>query len=265
MKEKVHSPPWELHLRALPVTPPPADPYLAKREWAFRLVERYFGAIPRRHPPPPVDSSEPPQDGERRAVVRKNAELPAVMIGYHVPRAVDADRASLDVVERLLGGGESARLHQDLVRRHEVATVVEANDTWGIDPELFWIYAQARPKKTAAALEERIDAVVGELRSKRVPDDELAKAKSQLRSEYVEGLKTVSGKANKLGFFETVFGDYRALFRLEDAWRAVSADDVQRVARTYLDRTHRTVVVLVPVPAPGRPASGRPPRPGGVS
>src|SRR5439155_26964423 len=124
---------------------------------------------------------------------------------------------------------------------------------------------QAGPRKAAPALEGRVDAGGGERRAKRVPDDELANAKSQLRSEYVEGLKTVSGKANKLGSFETVFGDYRALFRLEDAWRAVSADDVQRVARTYLDRTHRTVVVLVPVPAPGRPASGRPPRPGGVS
>ncbi|TMA36166.1 MAG: insulinase family protein [Deltaproteobacteria bacterium] len=232
---------------------------------AFRLVERDFGAIPRRRPPLPVDATEPPQDGERRVVVRKNAELPAVMIGYHAPRALDADRAPLDVVERLLSGGESARLHQDLVRRHEVATAVEANNTWGIDPDLFWIYAQARPKRTAAALEERIDAVVEGLQAKRVPDDELAKAKTQLRAEYVEGLKTVSGKANKLGFFETVFGDYRALFGLEDAWRAVTADDVQRVARTYLVPTHRTVVVLEPVPAPGRPAASRAPRPGGVS
>src|SRR5881398_2215406 len=232
---------------------------------AFRLVERDFGAIPRRRPPLPVDATEPPQDGERRVVVRKNAELPAVMIGYHAPRALDADRAPLDVVERLLSGGESARLHQDLVRRHEVATAVDANNSWGIDPDLFWIYAQARPKRTAAALQERIDAVVEGLQAKRVPDDELAKAKTQLRAEYVEGLKTVSGKANKLGFFETVFGDYRALFGLEDAWRAVTADDVQRVARTYLVPTHRTVVVLEPVPAPGRPAASRAPRPGGVS
>src|SRR5207237_1180666 len=133
--------------------------------------------------------------------------------------------------------------------------------SWGMDPDLFVIYAQARPKRTAAALEERVDAVDEGLQAKRVPDDELAKAKTQLRAEYVEGLKTVSGKANKLGFFETVFGDYRALFGLEDAWRAVTADDVQRVARTYLVPTHRTVVVLEPVPAPGRPAASRAPRP----
>ncbi|TMB05759.1 MAG: insulinase family protein [Deltaproteobacteria bacterium] len=238
---------------------------VARLREAFGRWRARLGAIPRRRPPLPVDATEPPQDGERRVVVRKNAELPAVMIGYHAPRALDPDRAPLDVVERLLSGGESARLHQDLVRSHEVATAVEANNTWGIDPDLFWIYAQARPKRTAAVLEERIDAVVEGLRAKPVPDDELAKAKRQLRAEYVEGLKTVSGKANKLGFFETVFGDYRALLGLEDAWRAVTADDVQRVARTYLVPTHRTVVVLEPVPAPGRPAASRAPRPGGVS
>ena len=232
---------------------------------AFQLVERYFGAIPRRRPPGPVAANEPPQDGERRVTVRKNAELPAIMIGYHAPRALDADRAPLDVIERLLSGGESSRLYEDLVRRHEVATAVEADNSWGIDPDLFWIYAQARPKKTAAKLEERIDAVVERLQSDRVPAEELAKAKRQLRAEYVAGLKTVSGKANKLGFFETVFGDYRALFHLEDAWQAVTTDDVQRVARAYLAPTRRTVVVLVPVPAPGRPAGERGPRPGGVS
>jgi predicted Zn-dependent peptidase len=59
----------------------------------------------------------------------------------------------------------------------------------------------------------------------------------------------VSGKANQLGFFETVLGDYRALFAIEDAWDQVTAADVQRVAQTYLVPAHRTVVVLQPIGA----------------
>jgi zinc protease len=231
---------------------------------ALRLVERYFGKIPRRPPPLPVDASEPPQDGERRVTVRKNAELPAVMIGYHGVRALDADRPALDVVERLLTGGESARLYEDLVRMREVATGVEANNQTGIDPDLFWIYAQARPKKTAADLEQRIDAVVARLAAEPVPAAELRKAKNQLAAELVKGLKTVSGKANQLGFFEVVFGDYRALFGLEAGWEAVTADDVRRVAGTYLRPAERTVVVLEPVPS-GQPVGDRPPHGGGTS
>ena len=230
---------------------------------AFALVQRYFGPIPRRKPPPSVDASEPAQDGERRAQVLKNAELPAVLIGYHGVRALDPERPVLDVIERVLDGGESARLHRDLIREHELATTIEADNVWGIDADLIWVYAQARPGKTAAELEHRIDAVMTRLATEPVTADELTTAKNQLRAELVRGLKTVSGKANQLGFFQTVFGDYRAILRLEAEWEAVTVDDVRRVAAKLLVPTQRTVIVLVPVPT-GRPAGERPPSMGAV-
>jgi len=229
----------------------------------FALVERYFGPIPRRKPPPPVEASEPPQEGERRAEVRKNAELPAVLIGYHGVRALDPERPVLDVIERVLDGGESARLHQDLIREHELATSVEADNVWGIDADLIWVYAQARPGKTALELEHRIDAVMARLATEPISADELTTAKNQLRAELVRGLKTVSGKANQLGFFQTVFGDYRAILLLEAEWEAVTIDDVLRVAAKLLVPSQRTVIVLVPVPT-GRPAGERPPSMGAV-
>src|SRR5262249_38512118 len=159
----------------------------------------------------------------------------------------------------LLSNGDSSRLYEDLVRGHEVATAVEASNDWGIDPDLFWIYAQARPKKTAAALEERIDAVVARLAREPVPEPELRKAKNKLAAQLIRNLKTVSGKANQLGYFETVLGDYRAMFGLESEWEKVDAAAVQRVARAHLQPALRTVIVLQPV-AEGRPAGEEPPR-----
>jgi predicted Zn-dependent peptidase len=219
---------------------------------ASALVERYFGKIAKHAPPPPVDASEPPQLGERRVEVRKQAELPALTIAYRGVAVRDAERPVLDVIERLLSGGESARLPEDLVREHELATGVEANNVWGIDPELFSVYAQARPGETAAALEKRIDAVLTGLVEKPVPPEELTKAKNQLRADLVRGLKTVSGKANQLGYFEVLLGDYRRLLGLDAEWDAVTAADVQRVARERFLATQRTVVVLVPMPADGK-------------
>jgi predicted Zn-dependent peptidase len=216
-------------------------------ETGFAQAERYFGRIPRRPPPAPVEAAEPEQNGERRILVRRPAELPSILMGYKGVRAVDPDRAPLDVLERLLAGGESARLDLDLVREKEIATEVGVNNAWGIDRELFWIYAQARPGETANALEARIDAVIANLAAEPVPADELQKAKNQLQSELVRGMKTVSGKANQLGYFDIVFGDYRALFGLEAAWEAVAAGDVQRVVRQYLVPEQRTVVVLQPL------------------
>ncbi len=220
-------------------------------EAAMTLVRRIFGPIPRRPPPPPVDAEEPVQDGERIIRVRKQAELPAVLLGYHGVRALDADRAALDVAARVLTGGESSRLTLDLVRTREVATSVGADLQWGIDPDLFLIYAKAKPGKTADDLLHGIDDGVARLGSDPVTPEELSRAKRQLRMELVKGLKTDSGKANQLGYFEVVFGDYRKLFDLEAAWDAVSAADVQRVASTYLRLEKRTTVVLQPVAAEG--------------
>jgi zinc protease len=230
---------------------------------AFALVEHYFGRIPRRPPPAPVLWAEPPQNGGRRIEVRKTAELPAVLIGWKGVPATAADRPALDLLERLLGGGESARLHRELVREREIATGVAADNGWGIDPDLFVVYAQARPGKTAAQLEEGIDAVLAKIVAEPVPAAELAKAKNQLRAELVRGLKTVSGKANQLGFFQIVFGDYRALFGLEAAWDAVTAADVQRAAATYLAPELATRVELVPL-AGGHGAGEGPPAKGAV-
>ena len=216
-------------------------------EAAVRLVERYFGRIPRRPPPAPVDAREPAPEGPRRAVVRKAAELPAMLVGWHGVRVADPDRAALDVVERLLGDGASSRLELDLVREHEIATEATADNAWTIDPELFTIYAQAAPGKTLAAVEERIGAVLQALAKTPVPADELAKAKTRLRADLVRSLKTVSGKANRIGFAEVVFGDHRALARVETEWAAVGAEDVRRVVGTYLAPDRKTVVLLDPV------------------
>jgi zinc protease len=218
---------------------------------AFARVGRAFGAIPRAAPPAPVDAQEPEQAGERRVVVRRVAELPAVMIGYKGVRATDADRPALEIAAQVLSGGESARLDRDLVRERELATAIQVDPGGGIDPDLFTFYAQARPGKTTAQIEARIEAIVGTLVAQGVGDDELRRAKRQLRAGMVKGLKTVSGKASQLGFSQVVFGDYRAIAGMEAQWEAVTADDVRRVVGRYLVKDQRTVVTLEPLARDG--------------
>jgi predicted Zn-dependent peptidase len=213
---------------------------------AFKLVDKYFGNIPSHTPPPPVNAAEPPQFGERRITLQKQAELPSVLVGWQAVRALDPDRAALDVVSKLLTGGDSARLDEDLVRKHELVTSVGTDLQWGIDTELFYLYAQARPGKTVKAIVDRIDAVLADMTKTPVTPAELATAKRQLRADYVKGLKTVGGKANQLGFFDVVFGDYKALFTLGDSWEPVTAEDVQRAIGKYLIPSHRNVVELQP-------------------
>jgi predicted Zn-dependent peptidase len=213
---------------------------------ALALVRQYFDSIPRGRPVVPPVVIEPAQEGERRVEVRRPAELPALLIAYQGVPVAHPDRAALDVAAKLLAGGRSAILSERLVREEELATGVDADLTWGRHQEVFVIDAQARPGRTAREVLRSITTVLRELGAGPVDERALARAKRQMRADYVRGLQRVSGKANQLGFFDVVFGDYRAMFAVEAQWNAVTAADVQRVVRTYLVPPRRTVVELVP-------------------
>jgi zinc protease len=216
-----------------------------------QLVERYFGKIPRGPAPEPLAVEEPEQDGERRVVVRKRAELPSLLLGYRAVATTDADRAALDVLGQILAGGRSSRLEELLVREREFATSVWADLSWGASSDLFLIGVQARPVRRAADLLAALDDGLTTMTSAPPSEAELTRAKRQLRVSWVRNLKRVSGKARQIGFYDVVFGDHRAMRAIEPSWQAVSAADVQRAARTYLVSARRTVVELDPLPAGG--------------
>src|SRR3984893_331893 len=75
------------------------------------LAKKYLEPIPRQEPPPPVRTKEPPQIGERRVMVAKQAQLPIEMVAYHVPDAKNADDTAISVLETLLSHGQSSRLY----------------------------------------------------------------------------------------------------------------------------------------------------------
>jgi len=218
---------------------------------ALRLVRARFGGLRPAPAPEPVHMDEPAQEGERRVVVRKPAELPEIMIGYHGVEARHADRAALDVADELLAGGRSARLSELLVREREVASDVWSNLQWAIGPDLFVIGAKARPGKDAAALVAGIDDGIAGLSSRPPTADEVDAAVRRLRASWARSLERVSGKANQIGTYELVFGDHRALGRVLDEWKAVTPADVQRVVATYLRPDNRTIVELEPLSASG--------------
>ena len=89
------------------------------------------------------------------------------------------------------------------------------------------------------------------LRDQPLSDQELRKAKNQLLANHYRELKTISGRANLLGSYELFYGDYRKLYSVEQSVEAVTAADVQRVARQYLTEKNRTIATLVPTSPKG--------------
>jgi zinc protease len=216
-------------------------------------IERAFGPIPSTPPPPGVRAIEPVQQGERRAVLQRTAELPFVVLAHHVPNLHSADSAALEVLGAILAGGKSARLHQHLVYEQRLAREVGANyDLTSVDPGLFYVFAQPLPGKAPAQLEKQLVAEIQRLQHQPVGARELAKAKNGLEADTVVAQDSLFYQAMLLAQYE-LLGDWRRIDDYLPSIRSVGADDVRRVAAAYLTASNRTVVTLEPLPAaPGQ-------------
>jgi zinc protease len=213
---------------------------------ALALVHKYYESIPAQAPPEPVRTVEPEQLGERRAEVHKAAEMPQVLIGYHIPEVTSNDIYALDVLQYVLSEGESSRLYKKLVRGLGIAVYAGTNAAWQISPGLFTVDVKVKPDKTAAECETAVYAVLDDVAKNGITPAELEKAKNQIAANFYRSMQTVNGKARKIGSYEIYFGDFNEILKVQDRYRAVTADDVKRVAGKYFDPKNRDVVTLVP-------------------
>jgi predicted Zn-dependent peptidase len=213
---------------------------------ALELVHKYYDNIPAQTPPPPVRTREPEQLGERRAEMRKPAEMPAVLIGYHIPDVKSPDIYALDVLQMILTDGESSRLYQKLVRELGVAVNVQAGADWRMDPSLFVFDVKIKPSGSTADGEKAIYDELAAIAANGVTAQELDKAKNRVLANFYRSIQTVNGKASKIGRYELLFGDFNEIYNVQDRYQAVTLDDVKRVAGAYFDQKNRSVLTLIP-------------------
>ncbi len=218
-----------------------------------KQVSESFASIPAGAVPPTVRAVEPPQHGSRRVELKREAQLPFVAMSHHVPNLTNPDAAALEVLAGTLAGGDSARLHQELVYRLRLARDAGASyDYTSLDPNLFTVYAQPLPGQSAATVEAALAREIERARTTPPTARELEKAKNGMESQFVFAQDSLFYQAMLLGQYETA-GDWRHLDEYLPAIRAVTAEDVRRVANTYLDAKNRTVGVLIPDPPVGKP------------
>ena len=211
------------------------------------LIEKYFGAVPAGPPVPRVGAEEPKQHGERRVIVKKEAELPAVFAGYHVPNLKHPDVHALNVLQGILASGKSSRLYKSLVYEKQLALYAGGDfDDVSADPNLFYVYAGVMPGKTTDEVEKALYAELERLKTEPASDEELQKAKNQIEASFIMGQDSAFYQAMLLGQYETV-ASWRLLEKYIDGVRAVTKEDVQRVAKEYFSEDNRTVGILVPV------------------
>jgi zinc protease len=215
-------------------------------EEIFKLCETYIEPIPTHDPPPPVTTVEPEQMGERRLFVHKPAQLPLLMLGYHIPQTNNADFYALNVLRTILFQGESSRMYQRLVDKDQIALDVQSQAEPAFDPTMLEVVAQPKqgidPQQCEKAIYEELDRAA----NTPVSDKELEKAKNIRLVEFYRQMRTINGRANTIGTYEVFFGDYNKLFDAAKNYSAVSKEDILRVAKAYFGPNNRTVATLLP-------------------
>jgi predicted Zn-dependent peptidase len=211
----------------------------------LKLIEKYFGRIPANNKKKNVIPAEPPQTEERKVEVLFDAN-PMMIIGYHKPTAPAYDDYVFDVLETILTTGRTSRLYNLLVTEMGIAKSVNASN--GVPatryPNLFTIFTKLRYPHTNTELEEVILREIEKIKTQPVTDTELAKAKNQLRMEYVKNLDSNGELASTLSYYEVLLGDYRYISNYLNIIDKVSAEDIQKAAKLYLNKENRTIAVL---------------------
>jgi zinc protease len=222
-------------------------------EAVFKLAERYLAPLEAQPAPPPVTTKEPPQLGERRIRVQRDAQTPLVAMAWHAGAAPDRQSRVMEVLLSILGDGDSSRLHQRLVEQERAAVQVGTQLEAGFDPGLAWVYAVVPPGFEVAKTEALIDEEIARLAKDGPSATELAKARNQALAGFWRGLQTINGKAQALGTYEVFHGDYRKLFDAPAVYESITAEDVKQAAAQVLRKENRTVGVLES-PPPGTAA-----------
>ncbi len=213
-----------------------------------RYVNQYFSEIPRHTEPPAVSCSARLSPGvERREVTDAHANLPAVLRIYRAPPHADPDTRALELLNVILGQGESSRLNVAVVRREKAAfgTQVFMNPFDSRrGPGVLLVLAIANQGVDPLKLDTIVTAQLDSIRAAGVTDEELQKAKSTFRAGFVHARETTLGKAEELHHYDMFHPSLAEINSDLDRVLAVTTGDVRRVAAKYLDPANAVVIVV---------------------
>ncbi len=221
------------------------------------IFEKYFGRLPAHPQPDELTTTEPPQNSERR-VVLKDRSQPLYIEGYHRPDYRSKDDAVFDAITDLMSEGRTSRLYRSLVRDKKIASFSAGFS--GLPgtkyPHLFAFYAFPLPGHTTKEVADAIHVEIDKLKKEDITDDELKMIKTRTKANLIRGLADNQGLATQLATYQTRYGDWRELFRSVDRIDQVSKADIRRIANEIFVDTNRTVGVIETSGGGGAPGGG---------
>lgn len=220
-----------------------------KADSLLPTIKQLFEPIPKGPTPKTTLAPEPEQRGERRFLLKRDAQVPFVMMGFRVPNYASDDSYALDILESILSHGKSSRLYQSLVYEQKNSLAVGAD--YGLlqtDPGLFYLYSLVSPGAKPETVEESLQREITRMQNEPPSELELQRAKNQVEAAHVFEQDSNFRRAMLLGEMESIGAGWRRADQFLERIRSVTAKDVQRVAKQYLTQDNRTLGILLPQP-----------------
>ena len=210
------------------------------------LAQKYFGRLPAGPAPPRVRTEEPAQEVERRVGVESPSQ-PLLVIGYKRPDQNHKDDPVFDVIGSILSSGRTGMLYKEMVRDKKISLAAMAAPAFpqAKYPSLFLLFLVPSVGHTVEENEKAGYEILERLKKEKPDQATLDRVKTKLRASLIRQLDSNSGLAQQLTSYYAGYGDWRKLFTGLEEINAVTADDVQRVARQYLIENTRTVAYTV--------------------
>lgn len=222
----------------------------------FHLTKKYFGNIEARQLTPLDERKpqvEPIQVGIKRLTIKAPGKLPYLIMGYHTPVLQDSNQDwepyALEVLEGVLDGYASARLNKSLVREQHIASSTGAGySITARGPGMFYLDGTPSEGKTVLELEDAIRNEINKIIQDGVTEEELGRVKAQVVASHVYQRDSIFSQAMQIGRLESIGLSYRDIDIMLEKLQTVTAEQVQTVAKKYLQDDSLTVAVLDPQP-----------------
>lgn len=213
----------------------------------LKTVRRYYGRLKSAQLPQTDFETEPDQTEERFVELRKPTPTQKLLLGYKGPAFTEDDHAVMTVLNEILLGGRSGRLYRALVSEGELASEVRGSVAPFKYTGLYEIWVSMRDNVNLGEGLKVIEAELEKLQNQDVGVAELDKIKNRIELHFLQGLETASGKAEQIGFYDTVWGSPEGVMHRLEAYRRVSPSDVRNAAQHYCQTSRRTRVHVLPI------------------
>ena len=228
-------------------------------ESVLSAIQETFGKVAKSSRSAALSNNKPqttgipqPTANKTPIVLREEGSASFMQEVYPLPAVNHPDVPALDVMDYILTGGRNSRLHQALVESG-LASEMSGGAANLIEAGWYELSATAAPGQKLEPIEQVLTSELTKLTDKGVTQEELQRAKTQLSANVILSLRDITSQAMQLGSDQSTAGDYRFTERYLAAVKTVSTADVQRVAKTYLTSSNRTVGFFEPTTLKGEP------------